>query len=295
MKVSQKICAIKKIIVKVWVGAAVALGFFLASTVPAYAGWEYGAFGWWYQNDDGTYPVAAWKEIDGRWYYFDLNGYMAVGWIQSGGKWYYLNPDGSLAVNCWINGTYYVGADGAMYVNRTTPDGYRVGADGAYVQEALSQEQVKAIYQQKLNQCKALLGSSNYYEADYLIEDFNKDGILDLLLFETQRSGNSNSDYIKAELYTVANGTLVLCDTLINEDMYSPFDASRKNGYVLVNFSTSRHSDYIYSISSSLHFMKEIYYSHSDGQIYENANHIYSGCIHEADINEGTWINMKSL
>lgn len=133
MEISQKICAIKKIIVKVWVGAAVVLGFFLASTVPAYAGWEYDASGWWFQNSDGTYPAGSWKEIDNQWYYFDANGYMAVGWVQSGGNWYYCNPDGSLAVNCWINGTYYVGADGAMYVNRMTPDGVQVNGNGERV------------------------------------------------------------------------------------------------------------------------------------------------------------------
>ncbi|MCI8951569.1 MAG: hypothetical protein HFG49_16355, partial [Lachnospiraceae bacterium] len=224
------------------------------------------------------------------------------GWVQKDGNTYYYE-NGHMILNTWktIGGkNYYFGSNGVMLINATTPDGKYVGGDGAYVQEALSQEQVKAIYQQKLNQCNTLFGSSDYYEANYLIEDFNKDGILDLLLFETRRTGSKSSSYMKAELYTVANGALVLCDTLVNEDMYVGFGASRKNGDVLVNFSASRYSDYIYSITSSLNFMKEIYYTtHGDageyGEIYENANHIYKDCIHATDIDEGTWINMKSL
>ena len=34
------------------------------------------ASGWWYQNDDGSYPTNTWKEINGKQYYFDNNGYI---------------------------------------------------------------------------------------------------------------------------------------------------------------------------------------------------------------------------
>lgn len=292
MKNCQKIRTIKKTIIRAWLGAAISLSVFWAGTVPAYAGWEYDASGWWFQNSDGTYPVGSWKEIDNQWYYFDANGYMAVGWVQSGGNWYYCNPDGSLAVNCWINGTYYIGSNGAMYVDRTTPDGYRVGADGAYIQEVLSQTQVEAIYQQKLNQCKL------NYGAEYLMEDFNQDGIKDLLLFQNRRMENVNDPIVKAELYTIINGNLTLCDTM-NENL-GGFGVSRKNGYVLLSFSTSYYSDYIYSITPSLTFMQEVNYTtHTrageNGQIYENANHIYSGYIYATDIDRGKSISMISL
>lgn len=63
----------------------------------AYAGqWQQDSMGWWYQNDDGSYPASEWKEIDGKQYYF--------------------------------------GADGYMLSNTTTPDGYQVGADGAWIE-----------------------------------------------------------------------------------------------------------------------------------------------------------------
>ena len=31
---------------------------------------------WWYREDDGSYPVSDWKEIDGKWYYFNEDGWM---------------------------------------------------------------------------------------------------------------------------------------------------------------------------------------------------------------------------
>lgn len=56
--------------------------------------WKQNSKGWWYQNDDSSYPLQKWYEIDGKQYYFDENGYM-------------LN-------------------------NTITPDGFRVGKDGTY-------------------------------------------------------------------------------------------------------------------------------------------------------------------
>lgn len=67
------------------------------TTFPAFADWKQESDGrWWYQNDDGSYPVNQWQEINGKQYYF--------------------------------------GADGYMLANTTTPDGYQVGDDGAWIQ-----------------------------------------------------------------------------------------------------------------------------------------------------------------
>lgn len=69
-------------------------------TTTAFAGeWKQDTSGWWYQNDDGSYPVNSWQNIDGKQYYFNESGYM-------------------------------------LY-NTTTPDGKQVGADGAMVQAPL--------------------------------------------------------------------------------------------------------------------------------------------------------------
>lgn len=70
----------------------------LSSISSVYAGdWKSDDKGWWWQEDNGIYPVSTWKEINGKHYYF--------------------------------------GTDGYMLSNTTTPDGYKVGADGAWIQE----------------------------------------------------------------------------------------------------------------------------------------------------------------
>ena len=68
--------------------------------VPCYAGaWRQDARGWWYQNDDGSYPAGTWQWIDGNGdgtaecYYFYSDGYMAYNntidgyYVNSAGQW----------------------------------------------------------------------------------------------------------------------------------------------------------------------------------------------------------------
>ncbi len=50
--------------------------------MTSFAGqWQQDSIGWWYQNDDGSYPANTWQWIDGNGdglaesYYFDSNGY----------------------------------------------------------------------------------------------------------------------------------------------------------------------------------------------------------------------------
>lgn len=79
----------------------VALGMVCCLSVAfasiSFAGeWKKNSIGWWYVNDDGTYPTNSWSQINGEWYYFYETGYMAC--------------------------------------NTTTPDGYWVGSDGAWIQ-----------------------------------------------------------------------------------------------------------------------------------------------------------------
>lgn len=81
---------------RVLVLAALALSSMMS--ISAYAGeWKQDNTGWWYQNDDGSYPANTWQEIDGKQYYF--------------------------------------GNDGYMFHDTTTPDGYQVGSDGAWIQD----------------------------------------------------------------------------------------------------------------------------------------------------------------
>ncbi len=79
--------------------SALIISVSMASTV--FAGeWKQEADGrYWYQNDDGSYPVNQWQEIDGKQYYFDAGGYMLANTTA---------PDGSL-----------IGADGAKITLHT--------------------------------------------------------------------------------------------------------------------------------------------------------------------------------
>ena len=96
-------------------------GAILAST-PAMlqdvnaASWKKNNVGWWWQEDNGSYPKNTLKKVGGQNYYFDSRGYMATGWVKSNNKWYYFNPNGAMATgwkqvgNTW----YYLNSSGVM-------------------------------------------------------------------------------------------------------------------------------------------------------------------------------------
>jgi glucan-binding YG repeat protein len=76
----------------------------LALSFTSFAGqWQSDQNGWWYQNDDGTYPVNSWQWIDGNadgtseYYYFNENGYCLVDTITPDGKT--VNSNGALVVS----------------------------------------------------------------------------------------------------------------------------------------------------------------------------------------------------
>ncbi len=81
-----------------------------AYAVPAYAGsWQSDSVGWWWQNDDGSYPADSWRWLDG-------------------------NNDGT--AEC-----YYFDGSGYMIENTITPDGYSVDGNGAWVANDVVQTQ----------------------------------------------------------------------------------------------------------------------------------------------------------
>lgn len=65
--------------------------------------WQKDAKGWWWQDDNGTYPKSGWQWLDGNndgiaeCYFFDSNGYMLSNTYTPDG--YYVNADGA-----WIDG-----------------------------------------------------------------------------------------------------------------------------------------------------------------------------------------------
>ena len=58
-------------------------------------GWIKDDTGWWYRNNDGSYPKETWQLINNLWYYFNSNGYAVTGWqqIKYGGslRWFYFD------------------------------------------------------------------------------------------------------------------------------------------------------------------------------------------------------------
>lgn len=121
-------------------GLAIGMSAFLlaSSLAPVSvqaASWKQNKTGWWWQEDNGSYPVSQWKVINGKWYAFDERGYMRSGWFLSNGKWYYLGAanDGSMKTG-WqaVNGRwYYMNGDGAMLSNQWVGK-YWVDASGAW-------------------------------------------------------------------------------------------------------------------------------------------------------------------
>lgn len=71
---------------RIWPAAVCTAALSLAMAAPAFAGqWQQDANGWWYSQDDGTYPSSGWYWIDqdldkmATCYYFNQNGYCVMG------------------------------------------------------------------------------------------------------------------------------------------------------------------------------------------------------------------------
>lgn len=78
--------------------------------------WRHDSNGWWYRNNDGSYPANTWKLIDGKWYFFNASGYMTTGWQYINGSWYYMSQSGDMLTG-WLNSNgswYYLNDSGSM-------------------------------------------------------------------------------------------------------------------------------------------------------------------------------------
>ena len=83
--------------------AGLVAGLSALTSMTAFAGeWKQDFNGWWWQNDDGSYPVSTWQWLDGN----------KDGLSES----YYFNEAGYLVTNTTIDG-YTVNADGAWTIN----------------------------------------------------------------------------------------------------------------------------------------------------------------------------------
>ena len=107
---------------------------FTPVSVQAAGGWKQNKTGWWWEEDNGSYPTNSWKQIGGTWYYFDGNGYMATGWLKLSSGWYYLTGSGAMATG-WVqvgNTWYYMNESGVMQADTWIGDNY-VDGSGAWI------------------------------------------------------------------------------------------------------------------------------------------------------------------
>lgn len=123
----------------------VAAAMLMTSTATAFAAeWKQNETGWWYENEDGTYPVNSWVQVNGVWYFFNQEGYMSTGWVWDNGNWYFTNSDGAMLTG-WVvvdNKGYYLnpisdGYKGAMATGTKMIDGkeYTFEESGACTSE----------------------------------------------------------------------------------------------------------------------------------------------------------------
>ena len=115
---------------------------------PKTGEWTWGARGWWYRYEDGSYPSSAalvidgstyrfdaagymrtgWVKDQGAWYYHEASGAQATGWVFSGARWYYLSPDSGVMATGWVqvgSTWYYLNpSDGAMATGWLKEGGY---------------------------------------------------------------------------------------------------------------------------------------------------------------------------
>ena len=107
---------------------------FTPISVQAAGGWKQNKTGWWWEEDNGSYPTNSWENIGGTWYYFDGNGYMVTGWLKLSSGWYYLTESGAMATG-WVqvgNIWYYMNESGVMQADTWIGDNY-VDGSGAWI------------------------------------------------------------------------------------------------------------------------------------------------------------------
>ena len=97
---------------------------YMGGYAPVY-GWQFGGGGWWFCEQDGSYPKNTWKVIDGKWYLFDAAGYILTGWQNWKGRSFYLNEDGTMRTGWYWDDRnwYYLDQDGAALKGWNTIDG----------------------------------------------------------------------------------------------------------------------------------------------------------------------------
>lgn len=119
MRKEKELSAMKKFVKKMAI--AVLTGAIAFSVVPATvqaAGWKQNKNGYWWQENDYSYPKNQWKTIYGKQYHFNSKEYMDTDWTKVDGKWYYFGGKNDGAKKTYwqkVRGKYYwLGSNGVM-------------------------------------------------------------------------------------------------------------------------------------------------------------------------------------
>lgn len=218
---------------------ATALALTIGLSFSSYAGqWKSDSIGWWYQNDDGSYPMNGWQWIDtnqdgmSESYYFDQSGYLLTNTLTPDG--YTVNQDGAWTVGGVIqlknNSQNYFGEDGHMLSDIATPDDNQEKVDGMQTEEMPLQVQT-------IINVEGLSPQQNGYVVTYQYFNVFEDSFGDaeyqaIIEIQNTSSGNLYLGTATFDIYDRA-GNIVASETLISSD--PSVIASGEKGYFYSN------------------------------------------------------------
>lgn len=151
-----------------WMKQAAALAMtalvMTGTATTTFAGqWKQDSKGWWWQNDDGSYPANKWEWLDG-------------------------NKDG-------VAESYCFDASGYMLANITTPDGYTVNTDGQWTENGVVQTKKVEVQSTSTDSAQSTAKSGTYSTSEY---DNNGISLAALDMFEHTREENAKYVETKA-------------------------------------------------------------------------------------------------
>ena len=173
-----------------------------SAAVNVYAGasgWQKDQVGWWYLNEDGSFPAEAWMQENGIWYYFNGEGYLQTGWLLWNGSWYYLEETGMATGWKYIGDAwYYFDEDGRMYSSAYVDGKYYMDENGRW--DGKVQEQKKTpmfpgadAYQD--------LAAGNYTDSSDIIKNQNLNNMRGLLIRNENIRWDGNTRYLLSQSY----------------------------------------------------------------------------------------------
>jgi len=186
----------------------------LSSSVVAFAGeWKQDEVGWWWQDDNDSYPVSCWRWLDGNndniaeCYYFNELGYIVTSTEVQG---YLLNVDGTWIYNDVVQTQSLLATPIASEITgvNQTKDGVYELSEGEYL---VGYDFDEGTYDVILIEGT---GTWKYY---YNVED--EDRVSVSKKFDSTKSGSANKRYNNLEMneegvFTVPKGMKIRLKTV---------------------------------------------------------------------------------